>query len=351
MSVAEEVGAVRRSAGLSRGTHVTVVSVEGPDAFDLLQGASTQAPYAREGRVRQTLFLREDGSVFADVFMVKAEDRFLILAEGPTEPGLVSWLESARAGSAAKEVTIRGMQEDWVVFGVDGPYAWEVVAGLLGPSVLGMPYLTLLPRAQLVCLRAGKTGEYGYLLLVPRPAAAGVEDELRRVGVALDLMSVSREALDICGLENWHFSMRTLRATELVSPLTPIELQLQSRVVYSREFVGVAALRARRAEGAGARVTCFTAEQPVLAGQRVRLAGLDVGEVLAACSSPTLGQTVGSALLDRRFAHPHLTLSAMSPDGPLSLRTQTASLVDNLSLRILPHKHSYATRGTEPTTP
>ena len=62
-------------------------------------------------------------------------------------------------------------------------------------------------------------------------------------------------------------------------------------------------------------MTCFVAEQPIAPGLRVRLAGLDVGEVLAACLSPTLGQTVGSALLDRRFAHPHLTLSAVTGEA------------------------------------
>ena len=37
-----------------------------------------------------------------------------------------------------------------------------------------------------------------------------------------------------------------------------------------------------------------------------------------------------------RFAHPHLSFG--------NVRTVTASLVNNASLRIHPHKHSYATR-------
>ena len=141
-------------------------------------------------------------------------------------------------------------------------------------------------------------------------------------------------------------STRTLRETALASPLTPIELQLQWRVVYARDFVGATALRARREHGAAARATCFTAERHVAPGQRVRLGELDVGEVLASCESPTLGLTVGSALLERRFAHPHLALSAESVAiGAIPLRTCTASLVDNVSLHVDPHKHSYATRN------
>ena len=342
MSVSDEVRAIRSSAGLSRASHVAILRVEGAGALDLLQRTSTQSPYVREGRVRHTLLLREDASVFADAFVVKVEDAFVVLAEGPSERELVAWLTNAKRD---EQVEVRGTSDAWAAFGVDGPYAWEIVSGVLGPVVLGMPYLTLLRREEVLCLRAGKTGEYGYLLLVPREGAAEIEAKLLEVGHALDLVTVTLEALDVCALENWHFSMRNVPWVR-TPKLTPIELQLQWRVVYTREFIGADALRARRAEGAKSRVTCFTSADDVAPGERVRLGDLDVGEVLAARASPTLGLTVGSVLLERRFAHPHLSLTA----GERALRTMTASLVDNLSLRVQPHKHAYATRDETEAT-
>ena len=344
MTLQSEVFAIRNSAGLSRSTHVAIVRVSGPDALDFLQTASTQSPYMREGRVRHTLLLRDDATVFADAFIVNVDDAFLVLAEGPSEVELVAWLEELRGRAGAKNVNVHGTSSEWTTFGVDGPYAWEVAAGFMGPTTLGQPYLTLARREDMMCLRAGKTGEYGYLLMVPSSNASDAEAKLREIGGPLDLATVTREALDVCALENWHFSMRQLRTTDFVgTALTPIELQLQWRVVYTREFAGVEALRARRAEGPKARVTCFTSPSPITPGQRVRLPGLDedVGEVLASCASPTLGQTVGSVLLDIRVAHPHITFSA----GDHEIRTCTASLVDNVSLRVQPHKNSYATRN------
>lgn len=347
MSLADEVGALRTSAGLSRLTDVSVVRVDGPDALDLLQSASTQSPYLREGRVLQALLLRDDAGLLADVFIVTADEGFLVLAEGPSEKELISWLFALKDRRLPpRQAEIRGMSTEWAVLGVDGPYAWEVVAGLLGPVVLGMPYLTLLRSGEILCVRAGKTGEYGYLLVAPRSMAADLEARLIRVGFPLDLVAVGRDALDICALENWHFSIRTLRETSLGFPLTPIELQLQWRVIYEREFVGVSALRARRAAGPRVRATCFMTEGSIAAGQRVQLAGDDVGEVLAARVSPTLGRTIGSVLLELPFAHPHLTLSAVTDAGLVSLLTCTAPLVDNLSLHIDPHKHTYATRAS-----
>ncbi len=340
MSLVDEVHAIRNSAGLSDASHVVAVRIEGVGALELVQLASTQAPHAREGRVRQSLLLRDDATIFADAFIVRADDGFLLFAEGPSESELVAWLETLRDRANLSALVV-GMSAVWVVFGVDGPYAWEVVAKLLGPIVLGQPYLSLLRRDELLCLRAGKTGEYGYLIFAPRDAAAEVRSKLTEGGGALDLATVSLEALDVCALENWHFSWRMLGA----SSLTPIELQLQWRVVYTRAFVGADALRTRRAEGIRARTTCFVSSSSLRGGERVLLEGIDVGEVLSTVASPTLGQTVGAALLLARFAHPHLPLTAETPNGLASLRTCTASLVDNLSLHVQPHKHAYATRA------
>jgi glycine cleavage system aminomethyltransferase T len=209
-----------------------------------------------------------------------------------------------------------------------------------------MPYLTLLRRDDVLCLRAGKTGEYGYLLLVPKAEAVELEARLAAIGRSLGVVTVSRDALDVCALENGHFSMRTLRPTALAQPLTPIEMQLQWRVAYDKAFLGAEALRARRAEGARVRATAFTADAALAPGQALQRDGADVGEVLAASFSPTLGGWVGTALLHRRLAHPHVDLVAASPAGLVRVTTRTPPLVDNLSLHVDPHKHSFAAHTT-----
>jgi glycine dehydrogenase len=343
----KQVHGLRASAGLSRADHVTMLHVEGASAFDLLEYASTRRLYLRESQVRHALLLDDHGGVFADVYIGSGDDGFYVLAEGPGEAALTAWLETARdrqlPGASAR---IRGLSAERVCLGIDGPYAWEVVSGLLGPAVLGMPYLTLLRREEVLCLRAGKTGEYGYSLLVPRAEVDALLlrlDEVTRT-LGIPLVPVELEALDACALENGHFAMRTLRASPLAHPLTPIELQLQWRVAYDKDFIGAEALRRRRAEGPTVRATSFTAGAPVPEGATLHVDDQNVGEVLAARFSPTLQAWVGSALLKRRFAHPHVPLSVSSDAGPVPVLTRTTPLVDNLSLHVDPHKHTFATR-------
>jgi aminomethyltransferase len=341
--------ALRRSAGISRPTHVAIVRVQGPDAFDLLQHASTRPLHLREGQLRHTLFLRDDAGIFADVLVASTDDGYCVLAEGPTEDDLAAWLTRT---AETRRMTLHGLSATHVVRGIDGPYAWEAAARILGPAVLGVPYLTLMRREDVVCFRAGKTGEYGYTLVVPRDATQVIDEKLATIAPSLDMEDVTLDALDLCALENWHFSIRALRETKLARPLTPIELQLQWRVSYAKEFPGANALRARRADGAKVRATAITADGPLAPGDALRIADDDdAGEVLAAAFSPLTKTWVGIALLSRRLAHPHVELIATTAQGTVRATTRTTPIVDNESLRVDPHKHTFATRSARETAP
>jgi glycine cleavage system aminomethyltransferase T len=300
--------------------------------------------------MRHTLLLDGDARPEADLYVCNDEDGYFLLADGLTDDALAARLETRRAERLpASQLAIRPMSATHELLGLDGPYAWELAAALLGPPVLGMPYLTLLRADDVVCFRAGKTGEYGYDLLVPR--GSGFASRIAEAGAAFDLRSVSLAALDVCALENWHFSIRVMRDTPLARPLTPLELQLQWRVDHRRDFVGAEALRARRAAGAAVRATSFVAPAPVAAGDALALDGEPCGEVLAAVPSPTLGGVVGIALVRTRLAHPGLELEVAAAGGPVTATTRTPPLIQNRSLFIDSHRHSYRTRTSDTFPP
>jgi glycine cleavage system aminomethyltransferase T len=347
-AVAAQVGALRSSAGLARFDHVAIVRIDGPGAFALVDALSPSPLFLREGQMRHTLLLDEDARPAADLYVCSDEEDLILLAEGLSVADLLARIEGRRVERVpAAEVRVRALDQSHVLFGVHGPYAWEVAAALVGPTVLGMPYLSLMRVGEILCLRSGKTGEFGYDFLVTRDSAADVERRLLDVGAPFDLTPVTLPALDLCALENWHFNIRTLRDTPLARPLTPIELQLQWRVNYSRDFVGADALRARRAAGAAVRATFFTSLAPVAPGAIVSFEREPCGEVLAAAASPTLGVWVGTALITTRLAHPGLELSVAAESGAVAARTATPPLVRNRSLFVDPHRHSYRTRDAD----
>jgi glycine cleavage system aminomethyltransferase T len=355
-ALSDEVSVVREATGLTRLSHLAVIRVDGPDAFALLDLTSPGPLFLREGQMRHTLLLDEAAAPIADLFVCSDEEGFFLLAEGLGEQALCDLLEARRTDRLpAASVTIRaltGPHGDHDLLGLNGPYAWEVAAAFLGPAVLGMPYLSLLRVDDVVCFRAGKTGEFGYDLLIPRAGAPSAWDRLLEVGAAYDLAPVALATLDLCALENWHFNIRTMRPPGLAGSLTPIELQLQWRVDPRRDFVGAEALRARRASGAAVRATSVISAGELAAGQSVALAGADCGEILAAARSPTLQASVGIALLPIKLAHPGIAdFVARTDEGAVSIATRTPPLIRNRSLFIDPHRHSYLTRAQEAFPP
>ncbi|MBK7857215.1 MAG: hypothetical protein IPJ65_01070 [Archangiaceae bacterium] len=331
---------IRTSCAVTKLDHVHPLRISGPGVLDLLDVATTSRLFVRENQILQTLLLGADGRPFADAFVGLDEDSWLLFAEGPSRPALLEHLQSVRARHAPDaDATVTDLRDTHELWGVDGPFAWELVSQLLGPEVLGAPYLSFLTLREVVCVRAGKTGEYGYMLLVPKPRAAEVWAKLLELGAPLDLAQGDLAALDLCALENWHYSIR-------LTSLFPDELQLRWRIDLAKRFEGAEALKARAAQGVARRVTCFVASGPLEPGAALALNGAEVGTVVAAALSPTRGDWVGWASLDVALAAPGV--SALTAQD-VTLTTVSPPLIDNRSLFVDPRKHSY--RGEQELPP
>lgn len=345
--------ALRTAAAATRLEHVRAIRLSGPGALDLIDVLTTSRLFLRENQMLHSLMLDGLARPFADVFVCQDEDAWILLAEGPTFEALQAHVERVRHQRApSADVRIEDLLACHQLWSVDGPFAWESTAALLGPEVLGAPYLSFLRLGEVTCFRAGKTGEYGYMLLVPAAPAPELWRRLLDVGAPLGLLEANRAALDQCALENWHFFMRALDGVEPGLALTPLELQLQWRVDPEKDFEGAEALRERRKPGAARRLTCFVAGGPVRPRDPVRLDNGTIGSVLVADRSTIRGDWVGWALIDVDLAWPGIrSFCVASAEGPVPIETRSPPLLDNRSLFVDPHRHSFRTGDAEAFPP
>lgn len=346
MSVLEEVRAVRRAVGFSRLDHVRHLRVTGPRAYEALDRVVAGALRVRDGQMRHALLLTSDAFPYADAYVGRDDEDFFLLAEGPDAASLEEHLrEHAPEGA---DFAVEDRTTSHAILALDGPYAWELLGAAVDPEVIGLPYLTFYHREGMVCYRAGKTGEFGYGLVVPRDQAAAVEDRVRAAGAAFDLRDVGLAALDHCALENFFFNIRR----EGREQVTPIELQLQWRVSYRKDCVGAEALRRRRAEGPAQRLTCLVVDGEVAIGATVDADDAPIGRVVNAGFSEVRGAWLALALLDLAWAHPGIDGLSVRDGGAASpARTVTPPVLLNRSLLVSPQLHSYATRDETPVPP
>lgn len=334
MSLPEELLAIRTTTALCEASHVVTLRVGGAAAFATLDRICPAALSLQDTQIRPTLLLREDGTVFADAYVARDDERYFLSCEGPTSAELEAWVRKHAAGP---ELELERLDSSHTMLSLHGPWSWELLAACLGPDVLGMPYLSFI-RAEggVICFRAGKTGEYGYELLVPNAGLERLRGELSKHGRTYELKTVSLEALDRCALENWFFNIRR----EGRAGLGPVELGLQWRLSPGKSYVGAEAVKASKR---AARLTCVIADGEVKAGEPVLLDGARLGKLVTAAESHTLGKWVGAALLETQFAVPGITGLSI---GGHTARTVSPPVINNRSLHVSPQRHTWADRAS-----
>ncbi len=331
MTIEGQLRALRHSVALSELSHLVCLRVAGAGAFALLDRLCPAQLFLRDGRMLHTLLLSEDGRPFADLYIGRDDQDFLLLSEGPTVQGLSAHLMQHAPKGATFE--LQDLAQTHTLLGLNGPYAWELLAEHEGPQIVGLPYLEF-ARANGggLTMRVGKTGEYGYCLVVPNAAVDTTRTRLLELGAKYELAIAGLEALDHCALENWFFNLRR----EGMADVTPLELQLRWRLSLNKKYVGSVAIEQRRCAGIKERLTYVVSPKPLAIGDRVRFGDQTIGRIANAGFSPERADWVALAFLQLPFAHSGLTLGG--------LRTVSPPGLNNLSLHVDPQRHSWRSR-------
>ena len=335
MLAGARMSAVREGVALSRPTATSLMRFSGGDgAWDTLNRLSSSDLFLRDGQMIHTLWLAQDATPIADVYVCRNDEEFIVIAEGAGVDLLAHANDNVRLGAAIEDLSQR-----FDMLSLHGPFAWELMGALVGGGVVGVPYLSMFRLdGGGYGFRAGKTGEYGYDLLVPKEGSAAWEQRIRDAGARFDLEEVSDGALDQCRLENWFFNIRR----EGKKSLSPLELQLQWRTSAAKEYVGSAALAERRQRGIARRMITLVSPSAIDEGNALELFGERVGEVLTAGYSDARGDHVALALVDAAWAHSGIDAFQI---GGAAARSVTPPVIDNRSLYVNPQTRSYATRA------
>ena len=185
MSVAAELAALRTATTLIAGDALACVTLTGAGAHDLLDRVSPRQLFVRSGQMLHTVFLDDAARPVADVYLCCDDDDYFVIAEGMTGAAVCAYLGDHASGLAVELADLLGAP--MASSALDGPYCWELLAEVTSPDVIGLPYLGFFHERQFTCFRAGKTGEYGYDLLVERGRLAEIASGCVEVGRRFEL--------------------------------------------------------------------------------------------------------------------------------------------------------------------
>jgi glycine cleavage system T protein (aminomethyltransferase) len=326
VSIEQELRAIRHGVAWSLLDDVRLLRIGGKDAKDVARRLVPRDLTMHGSQARVSLLLDDQGRVLADVTVARDGDDWLIFAEGMTRGDFEAHVAEALRG----EATANSLEDSHVMISLNGPFAWQLMVAHEGSGTMALRYMSLFrPREDTICLRAGKTGEYGYDLLVPREDLETTLARLHELGRPFDLVRASRETLMIASLESWFFDAHDPG----LKGLTPAELGLRWRT-------DDAAVSSRR------RLCAVRAQSRFDAGDDVRHEGRIIGDLRRAQWSPTLACWIGAALIDRSLAHSGIDVFVAQDEAGrrVPLKTVSPPFVNNLSLFVQPGRHGYAQR-------
>lgn len=315
-----EYNSVRNTIGLSDFSHMQVFSGNPDDViFGLDEALTGNVANIRYGRVLHTLLLNEEGRIRSDVYVACSDEELLVLTESCCAEQEISGLLCG-AAPALQEIT-----EGSALFSLDGPHAWEVVKKLFGRDVLGMLYLSIeehvLDGATVHLIRAGKTSEFGYLLVVPSSDAETIWRALQLAGEEYGLGLCGLDVQDLLRLDGRFHNVQ--REGSRVGD--PLALGLQWMFDFDKEkFIGRDAVLRRRERGLERKILgicATTGRAGVNPGDRISLDQADVGEIVTAEHSYTLERRIGLALVDKEVSFPGVDFKVVGEEGETTVRS------------------------------
>ena len=293
----------RESAGLFDVSHMGQLIVAGLEAEKGLESVlPADLAILKEGRLRYSLLLNDEGGIVDDLMATRRGDHFYVVVNGATKQGDIDYLRER----LPRGVVLDHMKEQ-ALLALQGPKAVEALFRL-SPGVEQLGFMTggafTLDGATAWISRSGYTGEDGFEISIPAARAAAVAELL---AAQPEVKPIGLGARDSLRLE----AALPLYGHDLDTDTTPIEADLGFAISKRRRaeggFAGWPRILREIEEGTVRRRVGLTVEgrQPVREGAAVvDEDGDEVGKVTSGGFSPMLEAPIAMAYVPAASAEP-----------------------------------------------
>ena len=300
-----EHAAVRTAAGLFDVSHMGEFTVCGPQADDLVQYLTVNdVSRVAVGQAQYSALCNERGTILDDLLVYRFADRIVLVVNASNRARDWDWVGEHAAGY---DVEITDDSDDIALIALQGPASQRILAPLTAADLGSIGYYRFaegpVAGADAVISRTGYTGEDGFELYLPAPAAPAVWNALTEAGAPHGLIPAGLGARDSLRLEMGY----ALYGNDLDEDHTALESGLGWIVkLDAGDFIGRAALAAEKERGVTRRLTGVRLTQRGFPrpGYPLVHAGEDVGTVTSGVASPSLGGGIAMGYLPVAAARP-----------------------------------------------
>jgi aminomethyltransferase len=305
-----EHNGVRTAAGLFDLGHMGQVDVQGPDALEFLQySTSNDISTLNPGEAIYGLLPNDSGGVVDDIIVYRYPEGesgyFVCINAANIDKDCARWQE-VRERRSDLDVTVRNISDDLGMIAIQGPNSQQIVAKLTDLDLDALQYFTwtnaTVAGVQTRIARTGYTGEDGFEFYPAQKDTVTLWDALLEAGAHEGIQPIGLGARDTLRLE----ARMPLYGQELGDEISPYEAGLGWAVALDKgDFTGregMAAVKAARAPRRAVGFKTIGRSGAPRTHYDVMADGRKIGEVTSGAFSPTLGENIGLALIEREYA-------------------------------------------------
>jgi len=300
----------RTKAGLFDVSHMGEIVVKGPKSLDYLQKVTTNdVATLTPNRAQYTFMCNEKGGTIDDflVYMIESNHYLLVVNAANIDKDF-AWLKEQN--SFGEDVTITDESDDYALLALQGPKSEEILQKITETDLSAIrPFgfeqnvsFNSIAATALVS-RTGYTGEDGFEIYIDANAGRDLWNSILVAGESEGVEPIGLGARDTLRFEVG----LPLYGQELGENITPIEAGLNFAVKVNKEadFIGKDVLKEQVENGAPRKLVGIEMIDrgiprpgyPVLVGDE------EIGEITTGTQSPTLGKSIGNALIKTEYAN------------------------------------------------
>ena len=298
--ITQEHLAVRTHVGLFDVSHMGEIEIAGRDALAAVQRiSSNDASKLAIGQAQYSGLLTERGTFVDDLLVYRlAASHFLLVVNAGNIPKDFEWI--AEHIKPAGDAVAVDASSRYALLAVQGPAAQNTLQPLTGVELGTLKYYWFahgeIAGVRGTISRTGYTGEDGFEVFVPPQAADRVWQALLDAGQSAGIVPCGLGARDTLRLEA---GMR-LHGNDIDETTSAVEADLSWIVGWKKDdFVGAAALRDQKSNGAARKIVGFEMSDPGIArhGYEAYVGDTKAGVVTSGTQTPFLKKAIGMAYL------------------------------------------------------
>ena len=288
--------AVRQNVGMFDVSHMSIISLKGPESKSLL-GKLLCADISKisVGQALYSCMLNDVGGIIDDLIIYQlGQQHYQLVVNAATSSKDMTWITNV-AKSFEVDLT---MEDDLSIIALQGPKALAILLKVIPVSLhddiaLLKPF-EFLKAESLLIAKTGYTGENGYEIILTHDRANVLWSSLLKQNV----MPCGLGARDTLRLE----AGLCLYGTDMTEKTTPFESNLGFTVALSddRSFIGKKALLKQKEAGPTQKLVGVLLENKgvLRAKQAIFSDRKKIGEITSGTFSPTLKQGIGLARIN-----------------------------------------------------